>query len=242
LIQLVETLASHLPADQIHLNSPTERIERTVDSRWNLHSTTGETCGAFQGVIVATPAPRAAELLAAVDQELSQLLGQIAYASSAVVSLSFPRNQIADPLDGFGLVVPTVENRPIVAASFSSVKFAERAPLDQVLVRVFLGGALNPSQVSLSDDALQEIAVGELRELIGLRGEPLEVDIVRWHEKMPQYHVGHVQLVEEIENRVAQQHGLELAGNAYHGVGIPQCIHSADLAARRLVEQLRQKT
>jgi len=240
--QLVETLASHLPADQIHLNSPTERIERTVDGRWNLHTTTGETCGAFQGVIVATPAPRAAELLAAVDSELSELLGQIAYASSAVVSLSFQRDQIADPLDGFGLVVPTVENRPLVAVSFSSVKFAGRAPLDQVLVRVFLGGALNPSQVSLSDDALQEIAVGELRELIGLRGEPLEVDIVRWHEKMPQYHVGHVQLVEEIENRVAQQHGLELAGNAYHGVGIPQCIHSADLAARRLVEQLRQTT
>ena len=240
--QLVETLASHLPADQIHLNCPTQRIERTVDSRWNLHSATGETCGAFRGVIVATPAPRAAELLAAVEPELSELLGQIAYASSAVVSLSFQRNQIADPLDGFGLVVPTVENRPIVAASFSSVKFAGRAPLDQVLVRVFLGGALNPEQVSLSDDALQEIAVGELRELVGLRGEPLEVDIVRWHEKMPQYHVGHVQLVEEIENRVAKQYGLELAGNAYHGVGIPQCIHSADLAARRLVEQLRQTT
>jgi len=234
LSQLVETLASHLPADQIHLNCPTQRIERTVDSRWNLHSTTGETCGAFQGVIVATPAPRAAELLAAVDPELSELLGQIPYASSAVVSLSFQRDQIADPLNGFGLVVPTVENRPIVAVSFSSVKFAGRAPLDQLLVRVFLGGALHPEQVSLSDDALQEIAVGELRELVGLRGEPLEVDIVRWHEKMPQYHVGHVQLVEEIENRVAQQHGLKLAGNAYHGVGIPQCIHSADLAARRL--------
>lgn len=232
--QLVEALASHLSAGQIHLNSPMVRMEQTADDHWKLLGAQDETFGPFHGVVVATPAPNAAKLLADVDSQLSELLRQIPYASSAVVSLSFRRDQIADPLDGFGLVVPTVENRPIVAVSFSSVKFAGRAPRDDVLVRVFLGGALNPEQVALSDEALRAIAVEQLRELVGLSGEPVEVDVVRWHEKMPQYHVGHVQLIRHIEQRVAEQSGLELAGNAYHGVGIPQCIHSADKAARRL--------
>lgn len=183
------------------------------------------------------PAPRAAELIAGVDQKLGSLLQRIPYASSAIVSLNFRREQIAGMPDGFGLVVPTVENRPIVAASFSGVKFPGRSPDSQMLVRVFLGGALQPEKMELSDQALQEIAISQLRELPGLQGDPLEIDVVRWLEKMPQYHVGHLQLVSAIEERLARHPSLELAGNAYHGVGIPQCIHSGEAAAHRLAQE-----
>jgi len=233
--QLVDALADQLPERQIHRNCPVGQIVRTEGKQWSLLTTNKESLGEFRGVVVALPTPCVATIIEGVDSQLGDLLRKIPYASSAVVSLVFRREHISHPLDGFGFVVPTIENRAIVAASFSSNKFPDRAPDDKVLVRVFLGGALNPEQVDLSEDALREIALIELRELVGLRSEPLLVDIAKWHEKMPQYHVGHVQLVEEIESRVEKLPGLELAGNAYHGVGIPQCVHSGEQAAKRVI-------
>lgn len=238
--QLVDRLTNQVGVDNIHLNCPVNRIE-TAGGQWNLYRADGIDSAPFQGVVVATPAPRAAEVVQDFDPQLNALLGQIPYASSAVVSLSFRHEQIGKMPEGFGLVVPTVENRPIVAASFSSAKFPGRAPDSQVLVRVFLGGALRPELMELDDKSLTKIAASQMKELLGVRGDPLEIDLVRWREKMPQYHVGHVRLVAAIEERVAKHVGLELAGNAYHGVGIPQCIHSADTAAARLVEQVTKR-
>ncbi|MCA9231029.1 MAG: protoporphyrinogen oxidase, partial [Planctomycetales bacterium] len=233
--QLIEALAQRLPPAGIHLGKPISRVSRTSDQKWMVYLENNEPCGPYDGVVVAVPAPLAAVLVDEVDPQLGELLSNISYASSAVVCLVYRRDQIARQLDGFGLVMPSVEQKNIVAASFSSVKYPGRAPDDQVLVRVFLGGALQPEKVDLTDEKLQQLAEDELGELIGIRGAPLRVDVVRWREKMPQYHVGHVQLVEAIEQRVAQLDGLELAGNAYRGVGIPQCIHSGDNAARRLL-------
>jgi len=240
LASLIRALADCLPAENLHLNCRSERLERTEDDQWMISASDGSSHGPFQGVVVALPAPRAAMLLQRVDTSLCDLLGRIPYASSAVVSMAFRRDQIVHSLDGFGFVVPTVEKRKIVAASFSSVKFPGRAPDDQVLVRVFLGGALQPERVDLSDSKLQELALAELRPLLGVGGDPLLVDIARWRQKMPQYHVGHVQLVDAIEAIVAQQAGLELAGNAYRGVGIPQCVQSGELAAGRIVGIARE--
>ncbi len=235
--QLVDALADQLTEQQIHRNCLVDRITQTEGKQWSLFAANEKSLGTFRGVIVAVPTPCAATIVEGVDSQLGDLLRKIPYASSAVVSLVFRREQISHPLDGFGFVVPTVENRAIVAASFSSNKFPGRAPDETVLIRVFLGGALNPEQVDFSEDKLQEIALTELRRLVGLRGEPLIVDIAKWHEKMPQYHVGHVQLIEGIESRVEKLPGLELAGNAYHGVGIPQCVHSGEQAAKRVIGQ-----
>jgi len=99
---------------------------------------------------------------------------------------------------------------------------------------------MQPELVDLPDEKLQALAQADLTQLLGIEGEPLLVDLVRWHEKMPQYHVGHVQLVDAIEERVADIEGLELAGNAYRGVGIPQCVRSGDAAARRLVAGIKE--
>jgi oxygen-dependent protoporphyrinogen oxidase len=114
------------------------------------------------------------------------------------------------------------------------VKFAGRAADDRVLIRAFVGGASRPDLVDASDDELRRIVAGELGELLGARGEAELFQVCRWAGKMPSYHLGHVELVERIESRAAALPNFALAGNAYHGVGIPQCIHSGEQAAQRV--------
>ncbi len=238
--RLIDVLAEQLPQENIHLHSPMTLVQQTPDQKWTTQLSNGSQQGPFDGVIVALPAPCAAKVVADVDTQLSELLQSIPYASSAVVCLTLKKSEISKPLEGFGIVVPTVEGSNIVAASFSSLKFPGRVPDDILLVRVFLGGALRPEMVDLTDAELQELAATELCDLIGAHGKPVLIDVVRWREKMPQYHVGHVPLVREIEKQAAQHQGLELAGNAYHGVGIPQCVRSAEDAAQRLAHYLEQ--
>ncbi|MGI9429604.1 MAG: protoporphyrinogen oxidase [Bythopirellula sp.] len=238
LATLIAALVDRLHQADVHFNAPISAVTQHADQRWSISRVDGAETQRFDGVIVALPAPVAGRLLDATDSELSAELAAIPYASSAVVALVYRRNQINDPLDGFGIVVPTVEGRQIVAASFSSVKFPGRAPSDQVLIRVFVGGALQPELLEKSDTEIKRLAQAELSDILSIVGVPLRSDLVRWKEKMPQYHVSHLQRVERIEALTGLHAGLELAGNAYRGVGIPQCVQSGDSAARRLLETL----
>jgi oxygen-dependent protoporphyrinogen oxidase len=236
--RLVEALAERLPAESIHLNQPIHGIEQNTDGTWILQAADDKKLGAFAGVIVALPTPQAARLLESTDADLAGLLRRVEYASSAVVTFAFKNEHIGRALDGFGFVVPRVEKSNIVAASFSTVKFPGRAPDDTVLVRVFLGGAQRPEMVELPDAELVRIAGEELRKILKITGTAMTTDVAKWHEKMPQYHVGHVQLVDAIEERVNRIPGIALAGNGYRGVGIPWCVRSGDLAARKMVEEI----
>ncbi len=237
LTSLVERLVKTLPLGSVRLNSPVRQLRRDSDGTWVVAISSGEPLHA-DALIVATGAPQAARLLADIDDTAAKLLGQIEYAGTSIVSLVYRRSDIARPLDAFGFVVPAVEKRRILAGSFSSLKFAGRAPEDQVLVRVFIGGALQRELAELPDDELQRIATEELRDLIGARGEPLLVDIARWPASMPQYHLGHLALVAAIEAATTRHRGLALCGSAYHGVGIPHCIHSGEQAAERMLAAL----
>ncbi len=231
---LVDAIAARLPDGCVRLNCPVTQLVRTRDAAWRIVA--GDSDEQFDAVIVALPAARAAALLGEVDHELAGDLARIPYAGASVVVSAYRRDQIEHPLDGFGFVVPLVEQRRILACSFASVKFSGRAPDDCVLLRTFVGGACQPELAELPDDALRTLVSEELAELIGVRGEPLFCEVARWPGAMPQYHVGHLQLVERIEQRASSLGGLELAGNAYRGVGIPQCIHSGQQAAERLLE------
>ncbi len=131
--------------------------------------------------------------------------------------------------------MPEVEGRPVLAISFSSEKYPGRAPAEHVLIRVFLGGACHPEVLGWDDQQLLATAQRELSALLRIEGDPLLQRVFRWQGRMPQYHVGHVQRVARIEELVARMAGLELAGNAYHGVGVPNCIHSGEAAAERLL-------
>lgn len=233
---LAQKLASEIPPEQLHLNRRAMRLVRGGD-RWSVQTENDETHGPYTGIVIALPTPQAATLLQGVDPSLAALLAQIEYASSAVVTMAIPLAQFARPLDGFGFVVPRVERRDIVAASYSHAKFPGRAPEDIALIRVFIGGALRRELVDLSDVELARLAYGELAPILRIGGEPRFTDVWRWQEKMPQYHVGHVQLVDAIEARAAEHAGLALAGNGYRGVGIPYCVRSGEAAARKIAER-----
>jgi oxygen-dependent protoporphyrinogen oxidase len=154
------------------------------------------------------------------------------------VSLAFRRDQVGHALNGFGFVVPQAEGRRLIAASFASQKFPDRAPVGSVLIRTFIGGALRPHLLAKDDDELRRIALEELRELLQISGEPIVADVARWPRSMPQYHVGHLDRIARIKQLMDRHPTLALAGNAYQGVGIPQCIESGELAAERVAAAL----
>jgi oxygen-dependent protoporphyrinogen oxidase len=137
--------------------------------------------------------------------------------------------------------VPAIERRRILSASFSSVKFPGRAPEGKVLIRVFLGGALQPEIVELDENQLRLIAEEELRDLLSISGGPCLAMVFRWPRAMPQYHLGHLERLQRINNRLSQLPGLALAGNAYEGVGIPQCVCSGEQAAEKVISAIGQQ-
>jgi oxygen-dependent protoporphyrinogen oxidase len=236
---LIEALANALPVGAQRLEVPVQRVERNPHGGWTLAMTDHAEPESFDGVIFAASAQRTAILAEQFDPQLSGLLRRIEYASSVVVTLEYQRDQVAHPLDGFGAVVPVIENRPFIAVSFPTVKFPHTAPPGRTVLRVFMGGVLHPELVDRSDAQLIEMAKSELVDLLGTQGEPAEVHVVRWRDSMPQYHVGHLGLVASIESRAARHSGLQLAGSGYRGVGIPQCVRSGREAAERLAAQLQ---
>ncbi len=213
-------------------------LATSADGRWRL---TGEgideATAVADEVVIATPAAAAARLIAGVDAGLSAELAGIDHAGSCIVSLGFARDRVAHPLDAAGMVIPRRSGRGILAVSFSSSKFPGRAPPGCVLLRVFLGGALDPGVLHLSDDAIVARARFEVEHLLGARGHPKLTRIERWDHAMPQYHVGHVERVARIDAAVARHQGLALAGAAYTGVGIPQVIASGQRAATRCLQR-----
>ncbi len=206
----------------------------TERSRFEVALSDGST-QAFDAVILAVPAFVAASLLQDGACELATLLGQIEYASTVVVASGHKLVDIAHPLDAFGLVVPHAERRNILATSFTSRKFPGRAPAGRVLLRTFVGGALQPELAKLDDAATTDLVRRELAEILGVRGEPDFVKVLRHSRAMPQYHVGHMELVSRIQSAAARVPGFALAGSFLSGVGIPDSIASGEAAAKSVI-------
>jgi len=232
---LVEALKQSLPPDSVFLNETVTEISKAGEF-WNIQTENRVINAA--GVVVTTPSYQAATLIRKIDSELSYDLSSIEYASSAVVIFAYKNKQISRELKGFGFVVPDDEKRDLIACSFSSIKFDGRAPEDSIIIRAFLGGALNPGVCELSDDQIVEKARRELYEILGISGHPEFTLIQRYKRAMPQYHVGHLDIIERIKKRAADYRGLELAGNAYNGVGIPECVHSGETASESILKDL----
>ncbi len=236
--QLVSWLQQALTGVQIRTGCSVHSVSR-VGKRWVVETQGSnaerESINA-DGVVLATPAKVSGNLLQSVDQDLKQKLKSIGTASSAVVVMGIDKTQTEIAFAGYGVVVPSMLNRKVIATSFSSNKFAGRAPEGKLLVRCFMGGALQGELVDLDDEQLVQIASAELAVILGFRGDPELSRVFRWRNCMPQYHLGHLDLVAEIERMVDRQAGLELAGNSYRGVGIPACIQSGTEAIERLAK------
>ena len=230
---LIDALAARLPSGTVRFGTRASAVVRD-GGEWRVALDGGDTLAA-DAVIVATPAYAAAAVLREVDPTLATALGAISYASSATVTLAYDRGDVPHPLDAFGFVVPVVEGRELIACTFSHVKYPGRAPAGTALIRVFSGGALAERMTELDDDALIASARRELGELLGVRAAPRLVRVYRHPRAMPQYHVGHLARVAAIEERVAALPGLALAGSAYRGIGIPDCVHSGEGAAEAVM-------
>ena len=231
--ELIRLLATRLPPGAVRLKERVSAVERD-GAGWRVTTAGG---AAFTGdaLILAPEAHQVARLLRYVDPGLAHLLEGIPHASSATVTLAYRRADVRHPLDGFGFVVPQVEHRPVIAGTFSSVKYPGRAAEGHALLRVFIGGALNESVLEAEDAALVGIARAELGDLLGATGAPLFTRVARYPRAMPQYHVGHAVRAEAIELAVARHPGLRLAGGAYRGVGIADCVRSGEEAAEKLL-------
>jgi oxygen-dependent protoporphyrinogen oxidase len=230
LAQRVTAVATIRTSTSVRSISPLSEGE---EQRWQLSFQDG-TVDDFDAVILAVPARQAADLVASSDGALAAELRAIEYASSAIVVTGHKLSDVNHPLDASGLVIPAIERRRVIAVSFASRKFPGRAPEGRVLLRTFVGGAMQPEMLERSDDALIELVRDELRDILNVRGAEEFAVVARYDRAMPQYHVGHLERVARIE-RLAEAHpGLALAGNAYRGVSIPDCIHSGELAAERI--------
>lgn len=234
---LADSVAARLNPSFLRTNTPVQTIQSET-ARWLVSA--GGQFDQFDKVIVALPAPAASELLRAASPELSAELVGIHYSSSITVGLGYDRNVGQSLPPGFGFLVPRGEGKQLLATTFVRNKFPYRAPEDRALLRCFLAGRNAQNLWPLADDEIVGIVRRELRQILGLTAEPLFARVYKWKSAMAQYGVGHLDRVERIERMCRQLPGLALAGNAYRGVGIPDCIRSGRNAAKQLADDSRR--
>ncbi len=189
-------------------------------------------------VVLAAPSFVAAELVEPMHPALAARLNSIRYVSTATVSLGYRRDEFEHPLNGSGFVVSARERSRLMACTWTSTKFASRAPQGHVLVRGFVGGPRNEPVVDLPDESLVALVRDELGTIMGVRARPVVARVYRWPRANPQYDVGHLERVDEIEALAASLPGLYFTGGAYRGVGIPDCIEQGQRTADKVVGML----
>jgi oxygen-dependent protoporphyrinogen oxidase len=229
--QLAEAVVSRVAADSLRTNVNVEAVHADT-AGWVVSA--GMQSDHFDGVIVALPAPAAANVLRLASSALSSELSGIPYTSSITVGLGYDREVHQSLPPGFGFLVPRSERKRLLAATFVHNKFPCRASEDRALLRCFFAGANAEGLWAMSDDQLVGIVRNELQGILGLRATPLFVRVYKWKSAMAQYAVGHLERIEHIEKLRQQLPGLALAGNAYRGIGIPDCIRSGQDAAKQL--------
>jgi oxygen-dependent protoporphyrinogen oxidase len=230
--QLVGALEASIRGKATVRQARVETVERTaagfrlrVDGEW-LEA---------DRLVVACEAHSGSALLVPVDSRLAELMGKVAYSSSMTVAVGFDAADFAEPPSGFGFLVPKKERRRLVACTWVGTKFSYRVPEGKVVARCFLGGMDDAGVLGESDDAVTAAVTQELREIAGVTARPRFTRIARWPRSMAQYTVGHPAREAELEARLAQIPGLYLAGNAYQGIGIPDCIRMGRAAAARIL-------
>ena len=234
--QLVDAITQRLDADSVRTSTSVNGIEKTAQG-WKIAA--GGASENFDALIMAAPAWTAGELLTPVDAELGAELGGIPYSSSITVNLVYDETKIGPLPDGFGFLVPAVEGRAMLACTFVHRKFLGRTPPGKAVFRAFLGGMKRTDLLAESDQALVEVVRREMREILGAKTfgakvEPEFAQVTRWRRAMAQYAVGHKARMQRVNARVAVLPGLRLVGNAYDGIGVPDCIRLGRKAAREL--------
>ena len=228
--ELVDAIARRLPPGGIRLDARVSTLTRTAGA-FTVRLSDGSTLAA-RSVILAVPAYAAAPLLSPLSRESALLLQTIPFVSSATVALGYRREDVAHPLDGYGLLVPRGEGLRTSACTFVSSKFPGRAPEGCVLLRAFLGGARDGDVLRGSDSELAALVRREMGAVLGLHGDPLVQRVYRWPRATPQMVVGHRERMARLDALVGGLPGLFLTGAGLHGTGLPDAIADGERAAR----------
>lgn len=244
---LVETLRTFLQKQGVTFLENTKVVECSPinSSSENMaYRITTDQGSALQsdGLVLATPAYESSRLMATWEPEASQLLGQIPYASTATLSLAYPREQVESFINGFGFVVPRIEGKHLIAATWTSVKWQKRAAPDHCLIRCYLGGRGREEILEKTDQELMIAVRQDLETMVGIRSQPHYGEVHRWHKGMPQYLVGHLQRVSHIRQEIEKYRGFEVTGAAFEGIGIPDCIREGSRTASQLAKDLWPKS
>jgi protoporphyrinogen/coproporphyrinogen III oxidase len=232
--QLVDAILDRLDPESIRLRNHVRRVY-PADNGWRVSIEISDD-ERFDAVILATPANVAGTLLDGVDRGLARNFLDITYSSSVTVTLGYYLDQLKGLPPGFGFLVPRSEGARMLACTFVHNKFPHRAPEGKGILRCFLGGARDEAVLALTDDEILEEVHRELVDIVQLDARPIFARVYRWRGAMAQYESGHIARVERIEKRVSEIPGLALAGNAYHGIGVPDCIRSGMEAANALAQ------
>jgi oxygen-dependent protoporphyrinogen oxidase len=234
--ELVDAIATRLPAGSVQTRTRMFGLER-AGAEFRVRLAGGEILRAG-ALILAVPPPRAAALLEPIDEPLSALLGSIRFVPAATVLLGYRREQVAHPLDGYGVLFPRSEGRRSLAWSFASTKFPGRAPEGHVLLRGFLGGVRDPQVLDHGDAAVAAAARNEIEGLLGVRGAPVLERVFRFPAATPQLGVGHLDRAAWVDERLSHMPGLHLTAAGLRGTGVPDCIQDARSTANAVVSEL----
>jgi oxygen-dependent protoporphyrinogen oxidase len=230
---LCDALVERLPQSTVRTGTEVTGIAPASKGGWTIRMSGGSE--RYDAVILGIPAPGVSRLVAPFDRDLAGLLSQISYHSSVTVTLAHHAQDVTHPMDGAGFVVSSSEGMTLLGCTFGHRKFPSRAPEGEVLLRTYYGNR----GMELMDEDLLASTTRELAPLLGIQGEPILTRVARWPGGMPQYAVGHLGLVSRIEKQAATHSGFALAGNGYRGVGIPDCIQSAEAAVDRIMDVAR---
>jgi len=234
LAEIVEALIQYLFSHnvELRLNSAVSRVSN-IDSHYLVELDAGEALLA-DSLILATPAYISGKLIGSIDAELASALKSIPYTSTATISLAYKQTDLPRDLDGYGYIIPRRERRRALACTWTSTKFPHRAPEGYALIRVFVGRA--GQDIPWDEQDLLELAKEELKLSLGVTSEPLVERVFMWDKAMPQYNLGHPEILKKIDDAIENHPALALAGNGYRGIGIPDCIHSGELAVNKILE------
>jgi oxygen-dependent protoporphyrinogen oxidase len=237
--RIIDSILRQFPRETFRPSSPVSML-RPGSSGWKVTSKGVEE--EFDHVILAVSPQLTARLMKDIpgSERPVEILGELSSTSAVTIALGYKRAELRLP-EGFGFLVPRSERKRIMACTFVHNKFENRASEDMALLRVFLGGARDPEVLKLGEHEILELVRRELYEILKIQAEPRFTRVYKWRNAMPQYEVGHLLRVASLEMHMQRFPGLHLTGNAYHGIGVPDCVRIGRSAADAIIRRMRSQ-
>ena len=236
--QFIETLLEKLKDQNLMTGIHVTAVKKEKNGKYRIILEKGKDMTADM-VVVTTPAYVSAGILKGVSRPMAESMKKIPYVKTGTISIAYRKQDVEKFIPkAFGFLIPGVEKRSLMAATFTSRKWPGRCPEDYVLIRCFIGGKHNQELIGKDDETIMATARRELQTILGITAEPYLYRIYRWIDNMPQYNIGHMEIMETIDREMEKNRGLYVTGSAYRGIGIPDCIQNAEITAEKISASL----